>query len=116
LTEILRGKGTAPDPWESTFPSLCADRAQAFRAPRPGDAENFGDVIFEIAGQQPEGPATFEAWRALGVMRPKAYAPRVLKLSVSRRHWKLVSRDLLNSVVIALDPQLYDDFSEDQHN
>jgi hypothetical protein len=110
LTEILRGKGTPPDPWESTFPSLCADRAQAFRALRPRDAENFGDVIFEIAGQQPEGPGTFEAWRALGVMKPKAFASRVLKLAVSRRHWNLVSRDVLNSVVIALDPELYDDF------
>jgi len=111
LRDILRGNGTPPDPWENTFPSLCADRAQAFRALRPRDAKYAAETVLEIAGRQPEGPGTFDAWQALGLMHPEGYGPRVLRLAVSRGpHWKLVSRDVLNTVVLALDPELYDEF------
>jgi hypothetical protein len=58
-----------------------------------------------VASQTPEGPGTLDAWRALGVMHPDGFGERVLKLAVSRKpHWRLVSRDTLNAVVIALDP------------
>jgi hypothetical protein len=110
VKDILRGTGTPPDPWENTFPSLCADRAQAFRALRPRDARTFAETVLEIAGQTPEGPGTFEAWQALGMMRPEGFGPRVLRLAISRTRWRLVSHDVLNTVVLALDPDLNDEF------
>ena len=110
LKDILRGIGTPRDPWEGTFPSLCVDRAQAFERLRPRDARNFAQTILEIAGREPEGPGTFAAWNALGLMRPAGYGPRVLKLAVSKPNWPLVSHHMLNTVVLALDPDLHDEF------
>jgi hypothetical protein len=112
LKEILRGTGLPPDPWPAdSNPSLCADRAQAFRGLRPRDAIHFADTVLEIAGQDPEGPGTFEAWHALGIMRPAGFGQRVLKLAMTRRpHWRLVSRQMLNKVVLAIDPELHDEF------
>jgi hypothetical protein len=111
LKDILRGIGTPPDLWpQGSPPSLCADRAQAFRGLRPRDAERFAETVFEIAGKEPEGPGTFEAWHALGFMRPQGFGQRVLKLAVSRQHWRLVSRQMLNKVVLATDPDLADEF------
>ena len=110
LKDILRGVGTPPDPWEGTFPSLCADRARAFDGLRPRDAQNFADLIFKVAAQEPEGPGTFAAWNALGLMRPGGSGRRALKLAIRKPHWKLVSHHMLNTVVLALDPDLHDEF------
>jgi hypothetical protein len=44
-------------------------------------------------------------------MQPVGYGDRVLRLAVSKRpHWQTVSRDLLNKVVIAIDPDLDEAF------
>lgn len=111
LKEILRGVGVPPGPWpDHGFPSLCADRAQAFRRLRPRDAARFAEAVLEVAGRDPEGPGTFDAWQALGVMRPEGFGNRVLKLAISRPRWRLVSHYMLNTVVLAIDPELHDEF------
>ena len=112
LEDVLRGIGTPPDPWEGTFPSLCADRAQAFDGLRARDARNFAETLLQIAAKEPEGPGTFAAWNALGRIRPEGFARRVLKLAISRPRWQLVSHHMLNTVVVALDPDLHDEFWE----
>jgi hypothetical protein len=44
-------------------------------------------------------------------MRPAGFGQRVLKLAMTRRpHWRLVSRQMLNKVVLAIDPELHDEF------
>jgi hypothetical protein len=111
LKEVLRGVGVPPGPWpDHGFPSLCADRAQAFHGLRPRDAAHFAEAVLEVAGQEPEGPGTFDAWQALGVMRPEGFGNRVLKLAISRPRWRLVSHYMLNTVVLAVDPELHDEF------
>jgi hypothetical protein len=89
------------------FPMLASPGSRVFGALRPRDAGLLAETVFEVAGQDPEGPGTREAWEALGVMHPTGFGPRVLKLALSHRpHWKTVSRDVLNEVVIAIDPDL----------
>jgi hypothetical protein len=90
---------------------LCGDREQAFELLRFRDAGRFAETVLTIAGEEPEGPWTFAAWRALGVMHPRQLADRILTLAVSKRpHWKEISRDLLNKVVIAANPDLNEKF------
>jgi hypothetical protein len=92
-------------------PVLCGDREQAFQLLRPRDAGRFAETVLAVAGEEPEGPWTFAAWRALGVMHPKQLADRILTLAVSKRpHWKEISRDLLNIVVMAANPDLNEKF------
>ncbi|HSB17682.1 MAG TPA: hypothetical protein VLE22_24755 [Bryobacteraceae bacterium] len=111
LKDVLRGVGVPPGPWpEHGFPSLCADRAQAFSGLRPRDSTRFAETVIEIAAQEPEGPGTFDAWQALGVMRPEGLGSRVLKLAISRPRWRLVSHYMLKTVVLAVDPELHDEF------
>jgi hypothetical protein len=111
LKAILRGEGVPPGPWpEHGFPSLCADRAQALKGLRPRDAARFAETVLEVAAQDPEGPGTFDAWQALGVMRPQGLGRRVLALATSRPRWRLVSHHMLNTVVLAIDPELHDEF------
>lgn len=87
--------------------TLCGDREQAFQLLRPRDAALLAESVLTVAGQEVEGPWTFAAWRALGVMQPRSLAGRMLSLATSRRpHWKEVSRDLLNKAVIAANPDL----------
>jgi HEAT repeats len=110
LRDILRGVGTVPDEFRGA-PALCADRSLAFRSLRPRDASLFAGAVFQVAAAEPEGPATRWAWEALGVMHPSGFSERLLQLAVSKKpHWRLVSRDLLNKVVIASDPQLNEAF------
>jgi hypothetical protein len=91
----------------NSHPQLTEERAIALDSLRPRDAATFAETVFEVAAQDPEGPGTFEAWEALGVMHPPGFGRRVLKLAWSRRpHWKTVSQDQLNKVVIAIDPDL----------
>lgn len=107
VKDILTGVQTPTCPDQNGWPRLPSDRSEALGQLRPRDAKNFAETVFEIAAQNPEGAGTREAWEALGVMHPQDYGQRVLKLAVSRRpHWKYVSRDLLNKVVIAIDPDL----------
>jgi len=78
---------------------------------KPRDAANFAETVFELAAAEPETDAAYDAWRALGVMRPSGFGERVLKLALSRRpHWKTVSRDMLNKVLIAIQPDLNERF------
>lgn len=78
---------------------------------KPRDAANFAETVFELAAADPETDAAYDAWRALGVMRPGGFGERVLKLALSRRpHWKTVSRDMLNKVLIAIQPDLNERF------
>lgn len=111
LKEVLRGVGVPPGPWpDHGRPSLCADRAQAFGGLRPRDAVHFAEVVLEVAGQEPEGPGTLDAWQALGVMRPEGLGRRVLKLATSRPRWQLVSHHMLSTVVLAVESELHDEF------
>jgi hypothetical protein len=112
LKEILKGVGTPPDTRSvNGIPQLCVDRAAAFDSLRQRDARHFAETVFEVAARQPEGPATRMSWNALGVMHPEGYGPSVLKLAVSKKpHWDLVSRGVLNTVVIAIDPGLNEAF------
>jgi hypothetical protein len=111
LKDILLGVGTPDEPArKSGRPLLCADRAQAFRELRPRDGQNFAETVFEVIARQPEGPGTFEGWNALGVMHPQGFGQRILKLAVSRPRWQHVSHHMLNTVVLAVDPDLHDEF------
>ncbi len=106
LTKILRGE-SGPPMGNERVPVLCVDREQAFMLLRARDSSVFGDLLLSIAASEPEGPWTVSAWRALGVMHPRPLAERILALAVSKRpHWKDVSRDLLNKVVVAANPEL----------
>ncbi len=111
IKDILSGVQTPTCPDQNGWPRLPPDRSAAFGQLRPRDAKNFAETVFEIAAQDPEGAGTREAWEALGIMHPQGFGQKVLKLAVSRRpHWKYVSRDLLNKVVIAVDPDLNEAF------
>jgi HEAT repeat protein len=91
----------------NSHPLLTEERAIAFESLRPRDATTFAETVFEVAAQDPEGPGTFEAWETLGVMHPAGFGRRVLKLAWSRRpHWKTVAQHRLNTVLIAIDPDL----------
>ena len=110
LRDIVKGVGTPPDVFQGQ-PALCGDREQAFRGLKPRDAANFAEAVFEVARQEPEGMVTVEAWQALGIMHPKGFGERLLKLAASKRpRWKLVGRDLLNKAIIAVDPALNERF------
>ena len=105
VKEILRNREGWWPP--NLLPIPAAERAAAFDSLRARDAIHFAETVFEVAGQDPEGPGTLEAWEALGVMHPAGYGRRVVKLAWSRRpHWKTVTQDRLNDVVIAIDPDL----------
>jgi len=109
MREIVKNRRGAWPP--NQFPILAPPGSKVFGALRPRDAGLFAETVFEVASQDPEGPGTREAWEALGVMHPTGFGPRVLKLALSHRpHWKAVSRDLLNNVVIAIDPDLNSEF------
>jgi hypothetical protein len=112
LKSILKGVGTPPEPERpGQVPVLCYDRAEAFDSLRSRDAGHFAETVFQVAAKQPEGAATRAAWTALGVMHPEGYGERVLKLAVSKKpHWDWVSRDLLNDVVLAIEPELNEAF------
>jgi len=112
LQDILRGIGTPPDRAAPAggFPTLCADREQAFNGLRPRDASRFAEIVFEVAAQEPEGPGTRDAWRALAIMRPRDMGDRVLALAVRKPRWQFVAHDTLCNVVLAIDPGLHDAF------
>ena len=110
LKGILRGE-LGPNGTLAGKAALCGDREQAFQLLRARDAPRFAETVLGVAGEEPEGPWTFAAWRALGVMRPRLLADRILSLAVSKRpHWREVSRDLLNKVVMAANPDLNEKF------
>ncbi len=110
MKNILRGVGTPPDHTpEGKLPALCVDREAAFRL-RRRDAVNFAEVVFEVASQKPEGAGTMEAWEALGVMRPRGFGERMLKLATSKPQWRFVDRQTLFQAVIAVDPSLAERF------
>jgi hypothetical protein len=91
----------------NAHPQLTEERAIAFDLLRPRDAATFAETVFAVAAQDPEGPGTFEAWEALGVMHPVGFGRRVLKVAWSRRpYWKTVVQDRQNKVLIAIDPNL----------
>jgi len=112
MKEILKGVGTPNEiVIAGRVPQTCSDRSAAFNYLRLRDAGNFAQTVFEVAAQQPEGPATHSAWVAMGVMHPEGFGQRVLKLAVSKKpHWDFVSRDLLNRVVITIEPDLNEAF------
>ncbi len=107
IKAILLGIGLPECPMMNGWPMLSADGSAVFGNLRSTDAKAFAETVFEVAARSPEGAGTREAWQALGMMHPRGFGERVLALAVSRRpHWKYVSRDVLNKVVIALDPAL----------
>ena len=107
MKDVLLGVGVPECPPFNGWPILSADGASAFGGLRSEDATAFAETVMKVAAQDPEGAGTRQAWVALGIMHPQGYGERVLELAVSRRpHWKYVSRDFLNKVVIALDPNL----------
>lgn len=112
MKEILKGVGTPNEiVIPGRIPQPCSDRSAAFNYLRSRDARKFAQTVFEVAAQQPEGPATHAAWVAMGVMHPEGFGQRVLKLAVSKKpHWDFVSRDLLNRVVITIEPDLNEAF------
>lgn len=110
VSRILKGE-LGPKSIAGDVSVLCGDREQAFQLLRNRDASLFGETVVEIAGEEPEGPWTYAAWRALGVMHPPTLANRLLALAVSKRpHWRQVTRDVLNKVVMAANPDLNERF------
>ena len=112
LHDIIRGIGTPPDRPAPAggLPALCADRELAFNGLRPRDASRFAETVFEVAAQEPEGPGTRDAWRALAIMRPRDMGARVLALATGKPRWRFVSHDTLCNVVLAINPDLHDAF------
>ena len=111
LKGVLMSGGSTSVGQGSEGQSWCADREEAFMSLKPRDAKNFAETAFQIAAGEPEGRATIHAWRALGVMRPAGFGERVLRLALSKKpHWRLVSRQALHNTVIAIDPDLNDEF------
>ena len=112
LKDVLLGVGVPECPPVNGWPSLSADGAAAFAGLRSMDAKAFADTVLEVAGRDPEGVGTRQALgKRSGSVHPRGYGERVLALAVSRRpHWKYVSQDVLNRVVIDLDPELNSKF------
>jgi hypothetical protein len=113
LTQIIRGIGTPEDPWGTghTEPTLCLARGLVFHSLKPRDARNFAETVFEVAAQDPEGAGTRQAWDALGVMHPKGFGDRLLRLAMrTKPHWKFVTRQALHDAVMASDPSLNEAF------
>lgn len=113
LAQIIRGIGTPEDPWGTghSEPTLCSARGLVFHSLKPRDAKNFAETVLEVAAQDPEGAGTRQAWSALGVMHPKGFGDRLLKLAMrTKPHWKFVTRQGLHDAVMASDPSLNEAF------
>lgn len=111
LKNALLGRDPALNDRAKLTQMGCESGASFLSELRPRDAANFADTVFQLAAAEPETEVTFVAWESLGVMRPSGFGERVLKLALSKRpHWKTVSCDMLNKVVIAIQPELNERF------